>query len=245
MPHAPRSVAIPHLLSFDSFALPWVTWYQVEPSYNARMVILYSLCGMKSNHGWKLEKMGDKMPENGQKLGFRALFPILGHLCPMSPILHPFFRFRPETRNRSRPKNRNKIVQKKPKLKPTVYFNALEVRQSLEEKNPCIFGVAFPCLLLHAAESKEKKIKELRLTANERWTPASVAATPPVARHLFRGSLTSDTPGSSRATGATEPFRGGVVRYCCYTWKTPGPLSGEGGLWDTGVLQIDLSLEKD
>ena len=41
-------------------------------------------------------------------------------------------------------------------------------------------------------------------------TPASVAATPPVARHLFRGSLTCDTPGSSRATGATGPFRGGV-----------------------------------
>ena len=41
-------------------------------------------------------------------------------------------------------------------------------------------------------------------------TPASVAATPPplVARHLLRGSLTCDTPGSSRATSATGPFRG-------------------------------------
>ena len=40
-------------------------------------------------------------------------------------------------------------------------------------------------------------------------TPASVAATPPAARHFFRGSLTCDTPGSWRATGATGPFRGG------------------------------------
>ena len=40
-------------------------------------------------------------------------------------------------------------------------------------------------------------------------TLASVAATPihpPVARHLWRGSLTRDTSGSSRATGATGPL---------------------------------------
>ena len=39
---------------------------------------------------------------------------------------------------------------------------------------------------------------------------ATLLLHPPVARHLFRGSLTCDTPGSSRVTGATGPFRGGV-----------------------------------
>ena len=41
-------------------------------------------------------------------------------------------------------------------------------------------------------------------------TPASVAAPPPCSATPFQGQLdVADTPGSSRATGATGPFRGG------------------------------------
>ena len=43
----------------------------------------------------------------------------------------------------------------------------------------------------------------LGLVAQCSATPASVAATPPCSATPFRGSLTCDTPGSSRATGAT------------------------------------------
>ena len=52
-------------------------------------------------------------------------------------------------------------------------------------------------------------------------TPASVAATPPAAQHLCRGSLTCDTPGSSRATGATGPFRGGCSATLLLHLKNP------------------------
>ena len=70
------------------------------------------------------------------------------------------------------------------------------------------------------------KIFALIVALNSDWcdyvaqcsaTPASVAATPPVARHLFRGSFTCDTSGSSRATGATGPLRVAAARYRCYT----------------------------
>ena len=54
-------------------------------------------------------------------------------------------------------------------------------------------------------------------------TPASVAATrhPPVARHLSRGSLTCDAAGSSRATGATGPFRRGCSAILALHLKNP------------------------
>ena len=53
-----------------------------------------------------------------------------------------------------------------------------------------------------------RQVERFGLVAQCCATPASVAATPPVVRHRFRGSLTCDTPGSSRATGVTGPLGG-------------------------------------
>ena len=81
----------------------------------------------------------------------------------------------------------------------------------------CMFARACPCI--HSCEYGA--CATMSIIAQCSTTPASVVATPPVARHFFRGSLTCDTPGSWRATNATGFFGGGIARYLCYTWQTP------------------------
>ena len=84
-----------------------------------------------------------------------------------------------------------------------------------------VFGVVFLGFYLNTKERKLRegtenvgKREQTQTKANNRKIKELdplLGTDPPVARHLFRGSLTCDTPGGSRATGATGPFRGGVA----------------------------------